>query len=73
VVAGSKFVSALSPGAALFQLDLKQFSRDPAALAGWLDTYVHGVRDRGEYVERLGGLGRLRADTRVCAGVNYGF
>ncbi len=56
-----------------FYLGWERISRDPAALAGWLDTYVHGVRDRGEYVERLGGLGRLRADTRVCAGVNYGF
>jgi hypothetical protein len=34
---------------------------------------VYGVQDRAEYVERLGGLERLRADMRVCEGVNYGF
>jgi hypothetical protein len=31
------------------------------------------VRDRREYVERSGGLERLRADARVCEGVNYGY
>ena len=56
-----------------FYLGWERISRDPAALATYLDEYVHGVRDRGEYVERSGGLERLRADTRVCAGVNYGF
>ena len=48
-------------------------SRDPAALGRYLDEFVYGVHDRGEYVARLGGLERLRADARVCAGVNYGF
>ena len=33
----------------------------------------YGVRDRAEYVAQCGGLERLRADERVCAGVNYGF
>ena len=56
-----------------FYLAWERVSRDPAGLAGYLDEYVYGVRDRREYVERSGGLERLRADTRVCAGVNYGF
>ncbi|HEX6616373.1 MAG TPA: CoA-transferase [Gemmatimonadales bacterium] len=56
-----------------FYLGWERISRDLAALAAWLDTYVYDVQDRGEYVERLGGLERLRADTRVSAGVNYGF
>ena len=56
-----------------FYLAWERISRDPAALAGYLDEYVYGVLDRREYVERSGGLERLRADTRVCAGVNYGF
>jgi hypothetical protein len=31
------------------------------------------VPDRGEYLKKVGGLERLRADQRVCAGVNYGY
>ena len=48
-------------------------SRDPDALGRYLDEYVVGVRDRAEYVERCGGLERLRAKERMCAGVNYGY
>jgi glutaconate CoA-transferase, subunit A len=56
-----------------FYVAWEKISRDPAALAVYLDEFVYGVRDRAEYVARCGGLGRLRADARVCAGVNYGF
>jgi hypothetical protein len=34
---------------------------------------VYGLEDRRAYVERCGGLERLKASERVCAGVNYGF
>ena len=56
-----------------FYVQWEAISRDPAALERYLDDFVHGVSGRAEYVERCGGLERLRADTRVCAGVNYGF
>jgi glutaconate CoA-transferase subunit A len=56
-----------------FYVRWEAISRDPAALGRYLDEFVHGVRDRSEYVARCGGLERLRADARVCAGVNYGF
>jgi glutaconate CoA-transferase, subunit A len=56
-----------------FYIGWEKISRDPAALAQYLDEYVYGVKDRGEYVARCGGLERLRAKERVCAGVNYGF
>ena len=56
-----------------FYLNWEPISRDPAALSRYLDEFVHGVKDRQEYVERCGGLDRLRASQRVCAGVNYGF
>jgi glutaconate CoA-transferase subunit A len=56
-----------------FYVQWEAISRDPAALGRYLDEFVHGVRDRSEYVARVGGLERLRADARVCAGVNYGF
>jgi glutaconate CoA-transferase subunit A len=56
-----------------FYVQWEAISRDPAALGRYLDEFVHGVRDRVEYVARCGGLERLRADARVCSGVNYGF
>jgi glutaconate CoA-transferase, subunit A len=56
-----------------FYVGWEKISRDPAALAAYLDEFVYGVRDRAEYVARTGGLEALRADSRVCAGVNYGF
>jgi len=56
-----------------FYLRWEAVSRDPAALERYLDEFVYGVKDRGEYVARCGELDRLRASSRVCAGVNYGF
>jgi glutaconate CoA-transferase subunit A len=56
-----------------FYVQWEAISRDPAALARYLDEFVRGVKDRAEYVARCGGLERLRAAARVCAGVNYGF
>ena len=56
-----------------FYVQWEAISRDPVALGRYLEEFVHGVKDRGEYVTRCGGLERLRADARVCAGVNYGF
>ena len=56
-----------------FYINWEPISRDPAALSRYLDEFVHGVEGRREYVERCGGLERLRASQRVCAGVNYGF
>ncbi len=56
-----------------FYIAWEAVSRDPAALGRYLEEFVYGVRDRLEYVERSGGLARLRAQQRVCGGVNYGF
>jgi glutaconate CoA-transferase, subunit A len=56
-----------------FYVQWEAISRDPAALQRYLDESVYGVNNRAEYVERSGGLERLRADARVCPGVNYGF
>lgn len=56
-----------------FYIAWETISRDPDALQRYLDEFVYGVADRLEYVERCGGLDRLRAAARVCAGVNYGF
>jgi glutaconate CoA-transferase subunit A len=56
-----------------FYIRWEPISRDPATLARYLDDFVYGVADRAAYVAKCGGLERLRAATRVCAGVNYGF
>jgi glutaconate CoA-transferase subunit A len=56
-----------------FYIAWEAISRDPAALSRYLDDFVYGVEDRSEYVQRSGGLERLRARPRICAGVNYGF
>lgn len=56
-----------------FYVAWEAISRDPAALERYLEDYVFGVAGRGEYVEKLGGLDRLRAGERFCAGVNYGY
>jgi glutaconate CoA-transferase subunit A len=56
-----------------FYINWEPISRNPAALSRYLDEFVYGVKDRREYVEQCGGLERLKASQRVCAGVNYGF
>lgn len=57
-----------------FYVAWDSISRDPAALAGWLDEHVRGVSGRAEYMERRPGLAeRLRARPRPCAGVSYGY
>jgi glutaconate CoA-transferase subunit A len=57
-----------------FYIGWEATSRDPAALARYLDEYVYDVSGRAEYLEKSAGLTeRLRAGERVCAGVNYGY
>jgi glutaconate CoA-transferase subunit A len=56
-----------------FYVGWERISRDPGELAQYLDEYVFGVDDRAGYVLKCGGFDRLRAASRVCAGVNYGY
>jgi glutaconate CoA-transferase subunit A len=57
-----------------FYVEWEDVSRDPARLNAYLDQWVHGVRDRAEYMSRQAELReRLTADARMCAGVNYGY
>jgi glutaconate CoA-transferase subunit A len=56
-----------------FYVGWEGISRDAARLSAYLDEYVYGVRDHPEYVTRCGGLDHLRAHSRVCAGVDYGY
>jgi len=56
-----------------FYIGWEAISRAPEALERYLEKFVYGVTDRKEYIAQSGGLERLRAQQRVCAGVNYGF
>jgi glutaconate CoA-transferase subunit A len=57
-----------------FYVNWEAISRDPEKLKAYLDEFVHGVRDRAEYMARQPGLKeRLKAGTQMAAGVNYGF
>jgi glutaconate CoA-transferase subunit A len=37
-----------------FYLDWEAISRDPDAVAAWLDEWVYGLADHAEYRDRLG-------------------
>lgn len=51
-----------------------QETKDPEKFDRYLDEWVYGVRDRAEYVEKMGdSLLRLRAGDRPCEPVNYGY
>ena len=57
-----------------FYVDWEAVSRDAARLAAYLDEWVFGVNDRAAYLARQPALAeRLTAESRVCAGVNYGY
>ncbi len=58
-----------------FYIGWDKIAKDPKSLAAYLDKYVHGVKDRAEYMKAQPGLAeRLRVkQPKVCAGVNYGF
>jgi glutaconate CoA-transferase subunit A len=57
-----------------FYVEWEEISRDHARIRSYLDEYVHGVRDRSDYLAKLPGLvEKLDADRRVSAGVNYGY
>jgi glutaconate CoA-transferase subunit A len=57
-----------------FYVAWEAISRDAKSLDRYLDAFVYGVRDRGEYMQQQPALAdRLKAREQVCAGVNYGF
>ncbi len=58
-----------------FYVAWEAISKDEASLQAWLDEFVFGVRDRAEYMAKLGAAvrERLSAEDQICEGVNYGF
>ncbi|MCS7283920.1 MAG: CoA-transferase [Anaerolineae bacterium] len=57
-----------------FYLRWDEISRDEAATRAWLEEWVYGVRDRAEYVEKMGRetWERLRPTQAWSKPVNYG-
>ena len=57
-----------------FYLHWDQISREPEATQRWLDEWVYGVRDRAEYIDRMGRetWQRLAPGEAWAAPVNYG-
>jgi glutaconate CoA-transferase, subunit A len=56
-----------------FYVAWEAITREPARLQAYLDEFVHGVKDRAEYLRKQPELARLKAKPHFCEGVNYGF
>ena len=57
-----------------FYVRWRELSQDIKKFDSYLDEWVYGVRDRAEYVERMGAsLKRLKASDHFCEPVNYGY
>jgi glutaconate CoA-transferase subunit A len=57
-----------------FYLRWRDISKDVAPFNSYLDEWIYGVRDRAEYVERMGtSLAGLKAHDHFCEPVNYGY
>jgi glutaconate CoA-transferase subunit A len=57
-----------------FYIRWREISRDVAQFNSYLDEWIYGMRDRTEYVERMGAaLAGLKAHDHFCEPVNYGY
>jgi glutaconate CoA-transferase subunit A len=57
-----------------FYLEWDKISQDPAGVQTWLDKWVYGVKDRQEYMQKLGPevQARLKIASRPSTPVDYG-
>lgn len=57
-----------------FYVRWREISQNEALFNKYLEEWVYGVRDRGEYVKRMGAeIDRLKARPDYCEPVNYGY
>jgi glutaconate CoA-transferase subunit A len=57
-----------------FSVRWREVSQNEALFNKYLEEWVYGVRDRGEYVARMGAeMDRLKARPNYCEPVNYGY
>jgi glutaconate CoA-transferase subunit A len=57
-----------------FYMDWDKISESPEAVKSWLDEWVYGLRDRAEYLEKLGEQTRqrLQVKAQMSEPINYG-
>ena len=55
-----------------FYLEWDKISREHDTLSAWLDEWVYGVTDRGEYVQKMNGFERLKPTPAPSGEVVYG-
>ena len=57
-----------------FYVRWREISQNEALFTKYLEEWVYGLRDRGEYVRRMGAeIDRLKARPHCCEPVNYGY
>ena len=58
-----------------FYVKWEEISRDPKTYQDYLSEFVYGVKNRQEYLKKMGTglMDRLRAKPRRCEGVDYGY
>lgn len=58
----------------VFYLNWDKISEDPQSVNQWLDNWVYGLKDAGEYWQKLGAEthARLSVKPKLAAPVNYG-
>jgi glutaconate CoA-transferase subunit A len=57
-----------------FYVQWREISQNEALFNRYLEEWVYAVRDRGEYVRRMGAqIDRLKARPHYCEPVNYGY
>lgn len=57
-----------------FYVRWREISQNEALFNKYLEEWVYGVRDRKEYVRRMGAdMDRLKAQPQYCEPVNYGY
>jgi glutaconate CoA-transferase subunit A len=57
-----------------FYVSWRNISKDASKFNAYLEEWIYGVKDRAEYVERMGEkLTRLKARDQFCDPVNYGY
>lgn len=58
-----------------FYVNWDKISRDPKTYLDYLNEFVHGVKNREEYRKKMDSklLAKLKAKSKVCEGVDYGY
>ena len=58
-----------------FYVNWDKVSRDPKTYADWLEEFVYSCKNHSDYMKKLGSktMERLKAKSRMCEGVDYGY